>query len=216
MAEYILDMLIENAAVASAPRPTGFSNFPANTHICHFYKNKEDLLELMIPYFIEGLRNGEFCLWGVSDPLTVASAYLVLDRALDGKLASHVGKGQIEIFDVSQLYGTGVFDAMAVKDAFLLKVFESRKKGWRSFRCDGMASALAPSNWRNYQTYETEVTRSFQTSCTALCSYNLSKLSGEDVVDVVTAHQATILKKNGGWYVVESSDRSLPRSADRS
>jgi hypothetical protein len=210
MPEYALDLSpLVDAAKAPATSKDRFSSiFPVNTHICHFYKSERDLLELLTPYFKEGLLQSEFCLWGVSAPLTVASAKRALDEALGGTLDSYVAKGQIEIFDVGRLYGNGIFDAMAVKDAFLVKVNQSRKLGWPAFRCDGMASGVDPKNWRNYQTYEAEVTRNMRSSTLALCSYDITTLSAENVIDVVNTHQACLMKKNGAWYVIEPARRS--------
>ena len=33
------------------------------THFCQFYQTKEDLMDMLIPYFKAGLENNEFCLW---------------------------------------------------------------------------------------------------------------------------------------------------------
>jgi hypothetical protein len=182
------------------------AGFPFNRHICHFYEDKDDLLKLLIPFFVEGLVAGEFCLWGVASPLTVESAGAALDGALKGRLAEFVEKGQIEIFDVSKLYGGGTFDAMAVKDAFLKKVFEQLGKGWPRFRCDGMASAVAPSDWTNYQTYEYQITQNMHVAITALCSYNLSKLTADQIMEVVGTHQTSIVRERNSWSVLESAE----------
>ncbi len=145
---------------------------------------------------------GDFCLWGVADPLSVATAAEALDKPLNGALQAYLMTGQIEIFDVTQLYGTGTFDAMAVKDSFLDKVASTRDKGWAGFRCDGMASGVSPRHWHNYQTYELEVTRNMKDSTTALCSYDATKLSGDEIAQVISTHQASITKRNGRWVAI--------------
>lgn len=33
------------------------------THFCQFYQTREDLIEILIPYFKAGLENNEFCMW---------------------------------------------------------------------------------------------------------------------------------------------------------
>ena len=42
------------------------------THFCQFYQTKEDLMDILVPYFKAGLENNEFCLWVTSQPLEVA------------------------------------------------------------------------------------------------------------------------------------------------
>ena len=55
---------------------------PWGTHFCHFYETKEDLADLLVPYFKAGLENNEFCMWITSDPLGVAEAKRALRKAL--------------------------------------------------------------------------------------------------------------------------------------
>ncbi len=38
---------------------------PWGTHFCHFYETKQDLLDVLIPYFKAGLENNEFCVMAV-------------------------------------------------------------------------------------------------------------------------------------------------------
>ena len=47
---------------------------PWGTYICQFYGSKEDLAEILIPYFKLGLENNESCLWVTSQPLEFEDA----------------------------------------------------------------------------------------------------------------------------------------------
>jgi hypothetical protein len=58
-------------------RDTGISAvgaLPWGAHFCHFYETKEDLLDILIPYFKVGLESNEFCIWAVLDPLNEEEA----------------------------------------------------------------------------------------------------------------------------------------------
>jgi len=44
------------------------------THLCQFYQTKEDLIDILVPYFKAGLENNEFCMWITSEPLRVNDA----------------------------------------------------------------------------------------------------------------------------------------------
>lgn len=215
MFEYALNIPTQSETPVSPDRPLLTQGFPSNIHICHFYKSKKDLLELLVPFFVEGLERGEFCLWGITDPINQETAEAALNKALNGKLETHTKTGQIEIFDVTLLYGTNTFDAIAVRDLFLNKVKASLDKGWKGFRCDGMASAIAPRNWRNYQIYEGEITRTLPQPITAFCSYDLTTLTPENVLEVVSTHQASVVKKNGHWTVIESSEHLLRKESQK-
>lgn len=41
------------------------------THFCQFYQTKEDLIDILVPYFKAGLQNNEFCIWVTSEPLNL-------------------------------------------------------------------------------------------------------------------------------------------------
>ena len=83
--------------VAGAPRSGLAAIFPTNLHLCHFYRSESDFLELMVPFFLEGLAVGDFCLWGVDAPLNVDAARAALDRPLGGALNVFLERGQMEI-----------------------------------------------------------------------------------------------------------------------
>jgi hypothetical protein len=36
---------------------------PWETHFCKFYQTKEDLLDILVPYFKAGLENNDFLIW---------------------------------------------------------------------------------------------------------------------------------------------------------
>lgn len=36
---------------------------PWGMHFCQFYQTKEDLMDILIPYFKAGLENNELCAW---------------------------------------------------------------------------------------------------------------------------------------------------------
>jgi MEDS: MEthanogen/methylotroph, DcmR Sensory domain len=48
------------------------------THFCQFYQTREDLIDILVPYFKTGLENNEFCMWVTSQPLEVEEAKEVL------------------------------------------------------------------------------------------------------------------------------------------
>ena len=87
---------------------------PWGTHFCQFYQTKEDLMDIIVPYFKAGLENNEFCLWVTSQPLEVEEAKEALRRAVPD-LDVYLEKGQIEIISYTDWYVTeGVFDSERV------------------------------------------------------------------------------------------------------
>ncbi|MDI6871557.1 MAG: MEDS domain-containing protein [Bacillota bacterium] len=54
---------------------------PWGTHFCQFYQDKQDLIEILVPYFAAGLQQNEFCMWATCEPLSVEEAQAALYTA---------------------------------------------------------------------------------------------------------------------------------------
>jgi len=62
-------------------RKTGIDiigDVPWGTHFCQFYQTKQDLIDILVPYFKAGLENNEFCMWVTSEPLNKKEAEEVM------------------------------------------------------------------------------------------------------------------------------------------
>ncbi len=70
---------------------------PWGTHFCQFYQTKEDLIEILVPYFKAGLENNEFCMWVTSEPLETEEAKEVLKRAVPD-LDIYLDRGRLRLF----------------------------------------------------------------------------------------------------------------------
>jgi len=53
---------------------------PWGTHFCQFYQTKEDLIDILVPYFKAGLENNESCVWITCEPLTDEEAKKALQK----------------------------------------------------------------------------------------------------------------------------------------
>ena len=90
-------------------RPTGIEGVgdkPWGTHCCLFYETKDDLIDILIPYFKAGLENHEFCLCVASEPVIAAEAEHALKQAVPD-FARSLAQGQIEIISHAALVPPG-------------------------------------------------------------------------------------------------------------
>jgi MEDS: MEthanogen/methylotroph, DcmR Sensory domain len=53
-------------------------DIPWGMHICQFYQTKEDLINILVPYFKAGLENNELCIWITSQPLEREEAIIAM------------------------------------------------------------------------------------------------------------------------------------------
>jgi hypothetical protein len=47
-----------------------------------FFDTKRDLLDILVPYFVTGLTQNEYCFWVLAEPLTEDEARQALGQAL--------------------------------------------------------------------------------------------------------------------------------------
>jgi len=178
------------------------------THLCQFYQTKEDLIDILVPYFKAGLENNEFCMWVTSEPLRVEDAKKSLKKVVE-KLDDYIKKGQIEILDASQWYTkSGKFEPDKVLEGWVEKEKESLKRGFSGLRLTGNTFWLDKRDWRNFADYEAEVNNVIgKYRMIAICSYSLDKCGASEVIDVVNNHQFALIRQKGKWVLIESTER---------
>src|SRR5439155_209980 len=98
-------------------RKTGIDvvgEMPWGTHFCLFYETKDDLLGTLVPYCTAGLEAEEFCLWVVSEPVSVDEAKHALRGAVSD-LDRHLAEHSLEIASARDWYlQGGTFDLKRV------------------------------------------------------------------------------------------------------
>src|SRR3981189_2994307 len=95
--------------VGTQLRKTGIGvvgDVPWGTHFFMFYETKQDLLDVLVPYFKAGLETGELCLWLVSEPLTEEEARKGLREAVP-EFERYLADRSVEIVGVRQFYVSG-------------------------------------------------------------------------------------------------------------
>jgi PAS domain S-box-containing protein len=186
-------------------------------HFCQFYKTKEDLIEILIPYFIAGLKSNEYCLWVISEPLNTEEAKRALSRKLKN-LDELIKKGQLEIFDFRQWYTrSGRFDSEKVLSGWIKKENQALKKGFDGLRLSGNTTWIEKKEWKDFLNYEASINQVIDNyKMLAICTYNLNKCTASNIIDVVNNHQYAIIKREGKWKLIQSFEyRQLEKSLIR-
>jgi len=181
---------------------------PWGTHFCQFYQTKEDLIEILIPYFKTGLENNEFCLWVTSKLLESEEAKEVLKKAVPD-IDVYLDKGQIEIIPETHFYlKHGVFDAEKALKTGAEKLSHATAGGYCGLRASGNISWLKKIDWDNFIDYEEKVDSAIGNyRIIALCTYSLDGCNATEVIDVFANHQFALIKRNGKWEQIESPKR---------
>ncbi|MBN1360132.1 MAG: MEDS domain-containing protein [Sedimentisphaerales bacterium] len=191
----------------SSKRQSGIAligDVPWGTHFCQFYRTKEDLLEMLVPYFAAGLANNEYCMWVTSQPVSVEDATEAMRQAVPG-FDAYVRKGQIDILRYDQWYTLGGrFDEKRVLDGWVSRLDGALKQGFAGLRLTGNTFWIEDKDWQAFKDYEAAVDSVLGNyRMLAMCTYSLEKCGVREIMDVVENHEFALALSQGQWQVVE-------------
>jgi DNA-binding CsgD family transcriptional regulator len=183
------------------------SDMPWGAHICMFYETKADLLDAAVSYFEAGLDSNEFCVWAISDPITMEDAISSLRRSIPD-FDRHLSDGQIELIKGTEWYlKEGEFDLQRIIAGWSEKLGAALAKGYEGMRFSGNAFWMETKLWKEFCEYEHELDRSLAgRKMIALCTYPLRASRAVDMLDVARAHQCSIARRDGEWEFLETPD----------
>ena len=198
-------------------RETGskiIGSVPWGTHFCQFYQTKQDLLDILVPYFKTGLEGNEFCMWITAEPLNSREAKRAMARAIPD-FAQYLAKGQIEIISHDKWYlQEGVFDLQRVLNGWIDKLSQATAKGYSGLRLTGNTFWLEREDWKDFTDYEAAVSDVIgKYKMLALCTYSLDRCTAADVLDVVRNHEFALIKQEGKWELLEKSGYIISKMA---
>lgn len=187
-------------------RDSGISligNLPWGSHFCQFYRTKNDLLDVLVPYFKAGLENNEYCMWVTSEPVNVEDAVRAMKKAVPDYDA-HVKKGQIEIIQYDQWYTKGgTFKEKRVLNGWVSRLNRALKKGFDGLRLTGNTFWIEKKDWKAFTDYEAAVDSVLHNyNMLAICTYSLKKCGVVEIMDVVRNHEFALVMNHGSWQVV--------------
>ncbi len=179
-------------------------DMPWGSHVCVFYQSSDDLLDTVIPFLKTGLESNEYCMWALSEPLTMQDARTALRRRIPD-FDRHVDDGRVEVVPGRDWYlGRGQVDLRRVIDAWEVKMRSALERGFDGLRVSGNAFWLNTHHWKDFCDYECSLNDTMANlPITAMCTYPLPGSGAADVLEVARAHHVAVAWRNGDWEVVE-------------
>jgi len=180
-------------------------------HLCGFYKNRQQLWHLAIPFLQRGLENGEKCLYVAEESslqemqsvLQQQGTSVQLHRPLDGvypeqsRRAQDRAQGQLLLLTADETcLQSGVFSPEALIGTLLRILQEAVAEGYRGLRMAmEMSWALRwASNLAWLGEYESKLNCYFsQHPVITLCLYNQRRFPEEVLLDVLRTHPLVAL-----------------------
>ena len=179
---------------------------PWGTHLCQLYQTKQDLIDILVPYFAAGLRGNEYCFGVTSSPLEVEDAKKALRDAIP-ELNQYIKKDQIEILPYKSCFFVNYeFNSEKVIQTVVEKEQVVLAKGFEGLRFAGNANWVGRNIWKSFIDFEAKVNSIISShKVIVLCSYSLEKCSSTDVVEVEHNHVGTLVKRGIGWGLIEDA-----------
>ncbi len=201
--------------MATTMRKTGIDimgDMPWGTHVCLFYETKRDLLDTLVAYFKAGLEANEFCIWAVSEPVTVSDARKALRQGIPD-FDKHLSAGDIEILSGKDWYLKGKkFDLKRVTGGWSEKLQHALAEGRDGMRVSGNAFWMKSKHRKEFSEYRHELDQSLAGQpMLVLCTYPLAASRAIDVLDMARAHQITIAGRNESSEMVETPELKQAR-----
>jgi PAS domain S-box-containing protein len=191
-------------------RKTGLDvvgDIPWGSHLCQFYYTAQDLIDILVPYFSEGIKNNEFCMWVTSEPLGVEAAQTAMAAALSD-FQKYVERGQIEIIAHTDWYlKSGAFDSVRVLRDWISKHNKALADGYDGLRLTGNTFWLEPERWNEFTNYEAAINAAIgRYRMLAVCTYSLNRCGITEVLDVIRNHHSAIIRRDGHWELIENTE----------
>jgi hypothetical protein len=182
----------------------GIDRVPLGMHACHFYKDRDQLIAALVPYFVAGLQGNERCLWVAAPPLPAKEAIEALRDAWDG-VDDAVRSGALRIIDFEDWYLTSKdLKGLDVVELWIDEEERALADGYDGLRIAGNTSFLAPADWAAFMEYERAVSARFHgRHIVALCSYSQEHCHGAQISEAMEAHHCTLQKVGTDWEVSE-------------
>jgi hypothetical protein len=187
---------------------------PWGTHFCQFYQTKEDLMDILIPYFRSGLDNNELCVWVTSEPLKTEEAKEALREEIPN-FDVYLEKGQIEFVSYNYWYfKDGIFDLQKVLNGWTEKLENALASGYDGLRLTENIFWMEETDWNRFIDYEEKLDALIgKNQMMALCTY-FDKYSATETADIVAVHQFFLAKKGGKWERIENLIRKRARQEE--
>ncbi len=193
------------------PRKSGveaIGDVPWGTHFCLLYKTAEELLEVLVPYFVQGLAENEFCMWVTSELVDVEQAKAALSAVVPD-LNARIASGQLEIRHYTDWYiQDGQFDGERVLRGWVEKVEFAEQLGFEGLRLTGDTFWLEKAVWRGFAQYEEMIHHIIGVKrILALCAYPFPKCDIRETFDVIANHDFALHKEDSRWLSFKSASR---------
>lgn len=191
-------------------RKTGLdvlAKVPWGTHLCQLYNTIGDSLEVLGPFFKEGLVNNELCLWIYSQNSTYRDVVETIRNHV-ADVDEYLEKGQLIILPYTQWYiDDEGFDGQKVLDKWQEIYTSAAEKGYDGIRAVGDAGWLERHYYDSVFDYEAKIDAEMKKNpMIAICLYSLPTLDTLGFAEIIKKHEYVMLWDEGKHKLLKNME----------
>lgn len=165
-------------------------------HLCAFFDSRDQEYDVLTPYYMEGLEAGE-------EVVTIVDAHRHGDhcaqiRARGLPVKEALEQERLKVFTAEETYTLGGrFESQRMYD-LLQEALASARRNGRKVRTSGVMdwSAQGHAGTEELMEYEAKVNVLVPIyDCTLLCVYDLAKVTGQMVMDILATHPYVVHRR---------------------
>lgn len=178
-----------------------------NNHTCLYYDSEKNLLEFIAPYFEQGFRSNELCVWIVPQSISIERGKKLLSNEITD-LGTYLEKGQIEILSHLDFYlRSGSFNPDDVMKTWIEKETQALKLGYSGLRVSGDTSWVRDEYWEGLVDYEKMLNDMISKyKINVLCTYPVENFDVGKIFTVGFSHGATVRKRGDKTDILMNRD----------
>jgi DNA-binding CsgD family transcriptional regulator len=194
-------------------RKTGLpavGDVPWGSHFCIFYETKQDLLDILVPYFKAGVESNELCVcYGASYEFhTIPEAKRRLSKKLP-ELDDLLECGKVEILARKDWFEVaGNIRIHKTLDRFQKKLDYALRRGFSGLRFHGSSSwlklSVGENGFRDYEQKLDAILANRPAIC--VCTFPLFLTGADQILEEARTHQFALTVRHGKWKKVKICD----------
>ncbi len=160
---------------------------------------------MQVPFFKTGLENNEYCVWITSQQTTVAEAIIALRNEMPG-IDKYFERGSIEILTSPGWFMVNGQFALDHAVQFIYdRLHVAIEHGYAGLRINGDDTWRDHKLWHDFMEFERALTPAIAGKRLIIsCSWQLTKCTATDVLDVGLLHESVVSKRKDKWEILET------------
>ena len=164
-------------------------------HFYQFYKGREDLFRIVIPFLRSGLDGGDACVWIVSRQVGVLEVVEAIRRVKSAGMRIVMITGD-HLLTAQFIAKGGYFSPRKARKNLRNMMAEKQKLGFKAFRGIADLGWLEERDWERFQNYEKEIHELIQgMKAIGLCAYPIQHCTLTQTKEVLEHHDSVFLSK---------------------